>query len=278
MSDIVNALLDKNKYSGSAHLQDQRKKFFKRRLIMNILNNTDLSGELSEKVQWLVTTEDVLETTELTYENCVSSDCVLLGLHNINNHLLNYEEKNILKASTEKQILSRQSELHGRFSKLLNDVNKEENERALLKDFKKQLNESHTCYLSNLNDYCTQLEEVIHIRRDILPDIIKSKLEEYKYRKKIQEMKYKCVQNRTRIFMFMESTKSLAAYEELLKDILDQQSESQQAINNLNALKERYAYIKCKQFDTILNTYRDYCIAIEKKMFILQQTKQQANT
>ncbi|KAJ8928668.1 hypothetical protein NQ314_018762 [Rhamnusium bicolor] len=66
----------------------------------------------------------------------------------------------------------------------------------------------------------------------------------------------------------METSNSLKAYKQLIKDLKQQQQDCQKEIEDLNELKEKYDQVSCKQYDDILKSYLQYKAAIEKKKLL----------
>ncbi|XP_030750004.1 uncharacterized protein LOC115877816 [Sitophilus oryzae] len=132
-------------------------------------------------------------------------------------------------------------------------------------EFKRKLISEQECYITHQLQLLELLEELKCIRLENVPQFTEKKLAECTLRSKINYLKSLLATEKCKVDIFMETSYSLQAYTELIKDIKGQQEELKEDIRRLNNLKKQYAHVSCMEYDEIHKSYVHYKAALDKK-------------
>lgn len=268
LDDILSSMASGPVENNYSRLEAARKEYIHKKVLFDCVlecakNSSCLSSELSQKVRDIITGEDLKQCLTLDEDK----QAFLLGISELPEVKLTYEERNQLKVEVEKQLLSKANDK--RLFEFDEDFDSKQNIRDnLLVDFKKQLNEKQDEYVKNLLKHKENLQKLIEFRTKEVPKASESKLEHCQLKSKIDELKAKALDAKTTAYLINELPKSLEAYAELTKDIEEQKTCCVSKINDLKELKARYEQVKCLQYDSILKSYQEYKAAIEKKKLL----------
>lgn len=234
-------------------------------------NNDNLA--LKQKINSIILGYRVSETLILNPNDQIS----LLGIQKVNKGSLSYSEGNILqeviiaKLTQKRNNLQKQLDNTGEQSvnnhieKRFHDVLKFSTEEKVLLDTKRQLIAEQELYVKNLLELQEVLLEISELRLKTLPEGVGLKIKHYELQDKINSIKTLFTEGKMRFDIFTETSCALEAYKELIKDIEKQQSIYQKEIEELEEMKEKYKQVSCKQFDEILNSYKQYKSSLEQK-------------
>lgn len=283
MSCLVKELVNvsgENKFHGNLQ-NNESKRYMKNKILYEtVLQCTKVKGKLPDEViensYSIILSEDVLQCIKLNDNKYseLTGGCIL-GLTNIKPHELIYEERKVLRSELEQKLILDCETIHKSMFDIVDEyLNKNPNiEEKLIVDFKQQLNCEQDLYVENLKKCVSLVKDLSNLRIRCLSDICSCKAEEYQVKTEIHDTKCKLLHQKTRMDIFTETSKSLDAYRELIKDIEQQRQQCQCEIENLCELKERYNRVSCRQFETILKSYLEYKNAIEKKMNLFEKIK-----
>ncbi|KAF7268979.1 hypothetical protein GWI33_017963 [Rhynchophorus ferrugineus] len=139
-----------------------------------------------------------------------------------------------------------------------------------LMQYKKELIVEQESYISQQLQLLDLLDELKNFRLKSVPKLAEQKIDESKIRSKINYLKSLLTTEKCRVDVFMETSYSIKAYTELIKDIKDQQEELKAEIGRLTDLKKKYKHISSMEYNEILKSYLQYKSAFEKKKKIYE--------
>lgn len=240
--------------------------------------SSDLDRTLKTKVTDILLSGNAAQTLPLD-EVPSKESSTLFGFCNINGHELNYLERNQLEKTLTLKLNEKYKNVCEEFHKVTNkDVNKafEDSPRSLqmasedkvLIEFKTKLVSEQKQYVKNLFSLLESLNEMANLRLKKLPQVTEQKIRECQVEQKMNHLKSLLAQEKVRIDVFTETSNSLKAYKEFIRDIKEQQKNYEREIQELKDLKAKYSNVSCKQYDDILKSYLQYKSSIEKKKLL----------
>ncbi|KAF2897949.1 hypothetical protein ILUMI_08224 [Ignelater luminosus] len=256
----------------------QRRKYNEYQIIQDVIyecikESCEFSGELQSKIADILTASNLQSCVEL------GSNCTLLGL-NFNLSELTYEENENLKAVVQLRLVEKRRKIFKELGELgitieetdyplesSSALNLSVQEKVLI-DLKQQLNEKQDLYIRLLQELREILEKIINLKVKTLADITNDKIKTYEIKSELFCIRTKLLNVKLKMKIFSETTLTLNAYKEILKDVLQQQKDCREEIGKLQELKEKYKQVSCKQYDEILRNYIKYKSNIEKKRLL----------
>lgn len=246
-----------------------------------VSDSSDIDRTLKAKVADILLRESATQTQHLDHYTAKENTVSLFGLCDINGYELNYIERNQLQEALKLKLDEKYKDICDDFYQATNKaVNKAfedsqtstslqmaSDDKALI-EFKYKLISEQEQYVKNLLSLLELLNEITNLRLKKLPQITERKVKECQVEQKVNHLKSLLAQEKVRIDVFTETSSSLKAYKELIKDIKDQQKDCEKEIQELKDLKEKYNQISCKQYDDILKSYLQYKSSIEKKKLL----------
>lgn len=256
----------------------QRRKYNEYQIIQDVIcecikESCEFSGELQSKIV------DILTASNL--QSCVGlgGNCTLLGL-NFNLTELTYEEHENLKEVVQLKLIEKRRKIFKELCELGITIEETDcplesssvlnlgvQEKVLI-DLKQQLNEKQDLYIRLLQVLREILEKVINLKVKTLSETTNDKIRTYQIQTELFCIRTKLLNVKLKTKIFSETTLTLNAYKEILKDVLQQQKDCREEIEKLQELKEKYKQVSCKQYDEILRNYLKYKSNIEKKRLL----------
>ncbi|CAH1119538.1 unnamed protein product [Phaedon cochleariae] len=267
-------------------LKLERNKYVQYKIVYDILeefvNEEDRQEDgLRAKVKEILLCESVTQVTLLDENTVDGSKSSVFGLCNVSSPALTYSEskslQDVIKKKLNEKYLSITDDFHSVANKDMTEYSEDEeittsiklcHEDKVLVEYKNKLLMEQEQYIRNLITLSELLGDITDLRISKLPGVIEDKVKECQVNEKINSLKSLLAQEKCRVDIFTETTCSLKAYKELIKDIKEQQHECQKDIENLDGLKNKYKEVSCKQFDDILESYLQYKSSIEKKKIL----------
>ncbi|RZB40316.1 hypothetical protein BDFB_008022 [Asbolus verrucosus] len=272
-------------------LKIQHNKYIKCKILYDAVqecveNSNILDDDLKVKVQDILLNNSCAQVTPIESESFTQDCAKLLGISHQDRTELNHSESLKFKKSIEVILQEKYKNICKQFSKTANeninetlpvssdflDFNLNTEDYKII-EFKQKLNDQQKQYLQNLLKEQEILDDITKLRLEHLPKICNEKVKECQIKSYMNMLRTKIVEEKTRVDIFMETSNSLPAYEEILKDIKKQQEECHNDIEYLQKLKERYNQITCKQFNDLLKSYVQYKTSLEKKKIIYESLK-----
>lgn len=234
-------------------------------------NNDNVA--LKQKIKGIILSHRVSQSSVLN----PSDHTPLLEIQKVNRTGLNYLEGNTLQEVLKSKLKEKRDTLQKQLGqtdkekvntygeKSFSDILKLSTEDKVLFDMKQQLIAEQELYVNNLLELQQVMAEISDLRLKTLPEGVELKTKHFQAQDKINSLKAIFTEGKFRFDIFTETNCSLEAYKELIKDIRKQQSIYQKQIQELEELKEKYKQVSCKQFDEILNSYKQYKASLEQK-------------
>lgn len=251
----------------------ERRKYNKYSIIKDVAmscttEESCLPTELQSKVYEILTADDVGQCLQLTPND------TLLGLSHPNTELT-YEEKEQIRNAVQKGIIKKSRKLFEELEELgiaCNEVNDVTHsvislsvEDKVLMDYKRELNEKQSLYISQLEELISVLKEILELKSKTLPESTNNKTHACEIELRLLQLQSQVMNAKVTVDIFTETSSSMDAYRQLLKDICQQQTDCKQEIEKLRELKEKYKQVSCKQYNEILRNYVKYKSIIENK-------------
>ncbi|KAJ8942940.1 hypothetical protein NQ318_003826 [Aromia moschata] len=192
--------------------------------------NSDIDGRLKTKLKDILLGGSVIQTVTLDDNALEECNRSLFGSSCKDNLELNYAERNQLQ-DTLKLKLDKNNQDTGPTQLSPED--------KVLMDYKTKLIAEQEQYVKNLLDLLELLKEITGLRLNKLPRITEQKIKECQMEERTNHLKSLLAQEKVRVDMFMETSNSLKAYKELIKDIKEQQHDCEKEIQNLRDLREK---------------------------------------
>lgn len=239
--------------------------------------HSNCPDNLKSKLQDILLTSDCAQVVDLESNGIVQNSQVLVDLGNIYTPELTYNESLKLKKALESFLQNKHKGICQQFFKMTGkhvnvDMITEDfgefslnSEDGALLELRKKLEEQLRKYVDNLLKEKEILEQIVKLRIEKLPKASNDKIKECQFKSRVTELQSKIVKEKTRIDIFMETNNSLLAYEELMRDIKEQQEECQRDISYFKKLKKQYQHIACKQYDDLLKSFIQYKSSSAKK-------------
>ncbi|XP_074025837.1 uncharacterized protein [Leptinotarsa decemlineata] len=240
-----------------------------------------VDDNLRAKVRSIILSESLAQTSILEFNSFDESNISVLGANDTECSNLTYPEGNLLQKKLNLKLIEKHQNLAQEFHKVTNrDLQKSletrqdstslqlSSEDKVQLDYKNKLTIEQELYVKNLISLSELLEKIADLRLKSLPDIIEKKVDECQVEEKINHLKFLLSNVKCRVDVFTETSCSLKAYKDLIKDIQNQQEDYKKQIQQLNELKEKYKQVSCKQYDDILKSYIQYKASIEKKRIL----------
>ncbi|CAG9764108.1 unnamed protein product [Ceutorhynchus assimilis] len=229
-----------------------------------IEDDNNLDPDLCEKIEAIILTGQVSQTR--LGEDCLG-ECIL-GVP-LNNLSLSYLESDKLCSYLKSKLLSKCANRHYSLSKSVASSNESPIGLTLkdtsLLEYRNKLAIEQGAYMKSQTKVLELLEELMNLRLKVVPELTQGKYQESDLKSRVNSLKAQLAKNKYRIDVFMETRTSLQAYEEIIKDLRDQQQSCSKEIQKLKDLKEKYAEVSCKEYDEILKSYLQYKMSFEKK-------------
>ncbi|XP_018571059.1 uncharacterized protein LOC108910813 [Anoplophora glabripennis] len=275
VNDVYEFLnLEKNKYVQYKIISDTLEEC--------VNESSDLDRSLKDKVRDILLGGSATQTLFLD-EYTSKESTTLFGICGINEQELNYIERHQLQKILELKLDCKYKDICGEFHKITNkDVNtafetpsslQMASDDKVLIEYKNKLVSEQEQYVKNLLNLLELLEEISNLRLKKLPQVTEQKIKECQVEQKMNNLKSLLAQEKIRIDIFTETSSSLKAYKELIKDIKEQQKDCEMEIWELKNLKEKYNQVSCKQYNDILKSYLQYKSSIEKKKLLYSHLK-----
>ncbi|CAH1981779.1 unnamed protein product [Acanthoscelides obtectus] len=229
------------------------------------------NDKLKSKVYEIIVQESLAQTTRL---GDLEDD--ILGVKDVNSLSLTYLESRRLEEIVKKKLIEKQCQLTNKNGML--DKNKSKlltSDPSLneLIENKNQLIALKQEYVKNLLTLAELMTELKEMRLNELPQALEMKIEEWTLSGKICNLKARLLTSKNRVDAFTETSTSLEAYKQLVKDIKREQRVCEEEIENLKQLKRQYEQVSCKQYDEILKSYLEYKAALERKKLLYSRFK-----
>ncbi|KAG5900659.1 hypothetical protein JTB14_005929 [Gonioctena quinquepunctata] len=270
--------LEKNKYVQYKIIYDTLEEYIK--------DENTVEDNLKAKVRDIMLGESLAQSLTLDYNPFDKTNVSLLGESDVGQSNLTYQEGNVLQEILNKKLNRKYQDITREFNSLTNkDLTKSfeqtdnstsmqlSPEDKVLLEYKNKLTSEQEQYIKNLITLSDLLQEITDLRLKSLPETIEKKVEECQIEEKINHLKSLLSNEKCRVDVFTETSCSLKAYKELIKDIKEQQHECQKEIQYLKELQEKYKEVSCKQYDDILKSYIQYKSSIEKKKILYECLK-----
>ncbi|KAB0796575.1 hypothetical protein PPYR_10636 [Photinus pyralis] len=260
-------------------IQLERRKYQEYSIIRDVAMSctTEESGLPSELQSKIL---DILSAVEV--EDCLelASNDTLLGLAPLNIQL-RYEEKEQIRNTVQQGIMNKSRKLFQELDELGIDYSNENSDThsvlgisvddKILVDYKKELNDKQSLYASQLQELISVLKEIIELKLKTLPESTNKKIHACEVQLQLFQLQSQVMDAKTRVDIFTETSQSMEAYRQLLKDIYKQQEDCKREIQQLRELKERYEQVSCKQYNELLQSYIKYKTIIESKKNFLNR-------
>nr|CAH7755051.1 unnamed protein product [Callosobruchus chinensis] len=236
------------------------------------------SDKLKSKLHEIILQESLAQTSSLDDGNGEDN---LLGVNNINVLCLTYSESRKLEGIVKEKLTEKQCQLANETRSLEKNKSKLLNSEALSEDQqlienKRNLISLKEEYVKNLLTLIELLTELKEMRLEQLPKTLDTRIKGWTLSEKVCNLKAKLLTSKNRVDVFTETSTSLEAYKELLKDIKEEQHLCEEEIENLNQLKKQYEQVSCKQYDEILKSYLEYKACLERKKLLYSRFKDKA--
>lgn len=248
----------------------ERKKYNEYTIIkdaaLTCTENSSLSPEVSTKIQ------DLFMSTELDH----ASNGALLGLPPVSIPEFTYQEKILIKNAIQTDITKNCSKLLEELDELDIGYNakkfKEEDEELF--NLKKELNTQQQMYVSKLEELIFVFEEIIKLKSETLPDVANKEINLSEIKLKLYNLQSELLNAQLKVNVFTETECSMLAYDTLVKDIVQQQTECKEEIRKLEELKEQYKEVSCEQFNEILQKYIKYKAKIDQNKCLREKVEE----
>lgn len=254
-------------------LKVQRKRYIRNKLLHDLIRKlcgaNCLENNLSEKVKDLLIFQDALEVIGFNEP----SNPLLFGLkmEDLTPSELSYKEQCKVNSALEGYFLKFFQNFKTNYSHLIEANLCTNVQNKLAKELKEKLILRQQEDIKDVTETSLDLNEIIRLRTEELPVIISTKLEEYELKVKVTYAKYKVLQYKVKVSVFTEVDKCTDAYKELINDIQKQQEVCRKNIEDLTLLKEKYIAVRCKEFNSILESYLQYKSQVEAKCTLLSK-------
>ncbi|KAK5642483.1 hypothetical protein RI129_008650 [Pyrocoelia pectoralis] len=257
----------------------ERRKYNKYSIIKDVAmscttEESCLPTELQSKVYEILMADDVEQCLQLTPND------TLLGLPHRNTELT-YEEKELIRNAVQKGIIKKSRKLFEELEELGIECNRANDlthsvlgisvEDKVLMDYKRELNEKQSLYISQLEELISVLKEILELKSKTLPESTNNKTYACEIELRLLQLQSQVMNAKVTVDIFTETSSSMDAYRQLLKDICQQQTDCKQEIEKLRELKEKYKQVSCKQYNEILRNYVKYKSIIENKRDFLNR-------
>lgn len=244
-----------------------------------INSHDDEHVNLKRRIKDIMISESLVQCMSLD-EHCDKPSENIFGIEDMGNTSLNFSESKELQILLKQLIDQKYKKMKADFNNVTEadissltqpsssssiDLNDED---KLLLEYRNKLMAEQKEYIKNLLNLTDLLEEIKKLRLEKLPEITELKIKECQVEEKINSLKCHGFHGKSRVDIFTETSCSLNAYKELIKDIKDQQQDCKREIEELTDLKQKYKDVSCKQYDDILKSYLRYKSAIEKKKLV----------
>lgn len=251
-------------------------KFRKYKILLDCIeecieDDNNLDSELRTKIKKIILGEQVSQT-RLSDNPIEDTFETILGVP-LSSTELTFSESNNLHSCLKSKLDSKSASFKSECFRDVTDTSEISSESPLdlaqndatLLDYRNQLVTEQETYMKNQIDMLDLLEELKDIRLKTVPEVTDKKYEECNFRSRINHLKSQLASNKCRIDIFMETSDSLKAYTEILKDLKEQQEELAMEIERLKHLKKKHSEVSCKEYDDILKSYLQYKSALAKK-------------
>lgn len=254
-------------------LKMQRERYIRNKILrdtlMEMTKTHSIEKRLSDKVKDVLIFQDVLEGMSLKK----TSNALSLGLNveDLTPSELSFQEQCKVRNALEGYLTDYYQNFRNTYPHLIQANLSTDIQDKIAKDLKETLNLKQQEDIKNNARTSRELSEIVRLRTEELPKIIAKKLEQYELKMKITFAKYKVLHYRIKTFIFTETDKCIESYRQLIADIEKQHETCQKNIEDLALLKQKYATVHCKEFDSILETYLQYKSQIYGKQTLLNK-------
>ncbi|KAK9878414.1 hypothetical protein WA026_022055 [Henosepilachna vigintioctopunctata] len=203
----------------------------------------------------------------------------LLGIH-LNERLWSCHEVEKLKLVLQNKIHERRADLFAEYKNISStdlgqvlktfrtvahtyDVNLPEKYATCI-DYKTNLMKEQQLFMQNITSRSNLLEKLLDLRLKKVPLMCSKANRQCKIKIESNYLKSRIVEYKTKIDIFMEFPRAIEAYQELLKDIKQQQEECELSIEHLKEDKQKYENVSGKEYNEILKTYIMFKNSIDK--------------
>ncbi|KAJ3662363.1 hypothetical protein Zmor_006717 [Zophobas morio] len=229
-----------------------------------------LEPELKTKVQNILLETNCIQVIDLDGIGDNLNSNSALGLTNFNS-ALHYSESLKLKEVVKLRLQDLYKNICETFRKITGEnIDKIKYDDQAPIDLKNELELQQKKYICNLLEEQRILQDMVNLRLQKVPQICMNKVLEFQVKSQMSSLQSKIVEEKARIDIFTETSNSLSAYEELMKDIRMQRQECLADIQNLQDLKEKYKQVSCGKYDEILKSFIQYKSSLAKKKMIYE--------
>lgn len=266
------AFVTRSKNAEFDEVTSQRRRYIRNKFLHDVLiemtKNELLDSGLYQEVKNILSFQDVLEGLSLK-----QAGFNLLGLNasDLEQPKLSYQQGCKLGSALKEYLSEYYQDFCDKYPDLIQADLCTKVQDKVAKDLKEKLNRKQQEDYKQLTQVGCNLNEIIRLRTVELPKIVADKLQEYELKMKITEAKNTVLNYKMKVSIFTEVEKCPEVYQELIRDIYKQQEDCHKNIEELTLLKEKYATVHSKEFESILQKYLQYKSQIQAKQAMLSQ-------